>query len=194
MKWVVPVQLVVCLCGCSSPVSTVVKLGMRVAGKAIVDDETNKLAAELAGQPPSAADEVLGAPKDVWHDLNGPREWRTYPVKYDVLDQKRYVVGVERNRIALVEMMQKHGSEADIPLELLYFAKVKDESPEECEAKLGFGPPVLSARSLNTRELLQLYDARLITELPTPHDAILRFDEQDRCKKLDLVEVEASAR
>lgn len=194
MNWIAAALLSALLCGCSSPATKVMKMGVKLAGKVIEDDETAKLGQQLIGQPPSAADATLGAPKDVWRDVRGSREWRAYPVKLDVLDQKRYVVGVERNLISTVELIQRHGSKADIPLELVYFAKVKGKLPEACEAALGFGRPLLSARSTMTGQLLQMYDARLVKELTTPNNAILRFDEQDRCNKLNLVEIEASAR
>lgn len=194
LRWSASAVLSVLLCGCSSPATTVVKMGVKLAGKVMADSETARLGVQLIGQPPSAADAVLGAPKDVWRDVQAPREWRAYPVKLDVLDQKRYVVGVERNRIATVELIQRHGSKADIPLELVYLAKVKGKPPEQCAAALGFGRPLLTARSTTSGQLLQMYDARLVKELPKPHYAILRFDEQERCAQLFLVEVDASAR
>jgi hypothetical protein len=166
---------------------------MHVAGKVVADSETSKLADKLIGRPPSAADEELGQPVDVWRDLSGLREWRAYKVKFDILDQKRIVVAVVEARIVEIQMIQKHGSEADIPLELYYYAKAKGKSPKECQAELGLGPPLLSVRSVSTGQLMQVYDARLIKELPTQSSCLVRFDNSERCTKLDLVEVESTS-
>jgi hypothetical protein len=166
-----------------------VKLGVTVAGAEIDDQEATRLSRELVGQAPGAADSALGPPRDIWQDVNGPRRWRSYPVKFDVLDEKRYIVGVEGQRIVLVELVQRHGSEADIPLELIYLAKVKGKSPEECRDALGFGAPLLTARSTMTGELAQLYDAGEIPSLSGRHHAIVRFDAQGLCRRLDLVTI-----
>jgi len=192
--WAVSVVSIcaVCASGCS-PASMAVKVGMHVAGKVIADEQVSEIAASLIGERPSAADAQLGAPVDTWREVNGGREWRAYPVKMDVLGTKRYVVGIAGGRIADVQMVEKSLSETDIPLALVYFAKVKGKSPRECESVLGFGPPLVTARSQSTNQLVQIYDARLIKELPEPHNCLVWFDVSDRCNKLDLLKVPASS-
>ena len=178
------------LTGCN-PVSTGVKIGVKIVGKVVNDAEADKLANELVGRGPSAADQKLGKPDDVWHDMYSSRQWRSYPVKLDLLNQKRTVVEVINGRITEVQLIERYGEDADIPLELLYLAKAKGKSPRECQKALGLGPPLLTVRSEKTNQLLQIYDARLIKELPTPHDCFVRFDEHDKCNKVDMVEVDA---
>jgi hypothetical protein len=178
--------------GCS-PVGTAVKIGMQAVGTVVADEETSKLGEQLIGKRPSAADAALGQPVDVWRDVHVRREWRAYSVPTDVLNRKRYVVEVGRNRIVDLQLIEKYGNQTDLPLELIYFAKVKGASPRECETALGFGPPLISVRSTTTNVLLQIYDARPIKELSEPHNCLVRFDSGDRCAGLDLIEVQATA-
>jgi len=180
-----------CIAGCN-PVGTVVKIGMKVVGKEIDDEETNKLGRKLIGFEPSAADQALGQPVDVWTDVYSSHEWRLYRPKLDVLDTKRTVVGVSGGRIVSVKMIERYGEDADLPLEIYYHEKIKGKTPQECEVELKMGPPMLTVRSKKSRELIQAYDARLIKELPTPHDCLVRYDLNDHCTKVDLIEVEAS--
>lgn len=173
--------------GCS-PVGAL-KIGVQAVGTVVDDEATSKLGDELNGKRPSAADAALGQPVDVWRDVKSGREWRAYPVSLDVLNHKRYVVEVSRNRIVDIQAIEKYGSQTDLPLEQIYFAKVKGTSPRECETALGFGAPLVSVRNLTTNQLLQIYDARLIKELFAPHNCLVRFDSGDRCARLDLVAV-----
>jgi hypothetical protein len=178
-------------CGCN-PVGTVVKIGMKVVGKEVDDAETTKLGNKLIGYPPAKADQELGQPVDVWTDVYSAHEWRLYRPKLDVLDTKRTVVGVSGGRVVSVKMIERYGDDVDLPLEIFYYEKVKGKSPQECETELKMGPPMLTVRSSKTHELLQMYDARLVKELPSPHDCLVRFNENDQCTKVDLIEVEAS--
>ena len=187
-----PVLLTVGLCGCN-PVHTAVKLGMHVVGQVVDDEETNKLGQQLMGKSPADADATLGKRLDVLRDVHSPREWLVYPVKLDVLGSKRYVVEVSQNQIVGVQMVVRNSGETDIPLKLYYEAKAKGKAPQECEAALGLGPPMLTVRSLTTGQLGQVYDARLVKELPKPHYCVLKFDSGGLCTQVDLVEVAATA-
>ena len=65
--------------------------------------------------------------------------------------------------------------------------KVMGKSPAACEAKLGMGAPLLTVRSKNTSQVIQLYDARAVKELQSPHYCVLRFSPANVCEQIDLV-------
>ena len=178
--------------GCN-PISTGAEIGMKLVGREIDDSETKKLADQLVGKNPSAADQLLGPPEDVWRDVYSNKEWRSYHQKMDVLNRMRILVGCAFGQIINVQMMEKYGEDIDYPLEVVYLTKAKGKSPAEVQQALGLGPPLLTVRSEKTRTLIQLYDTRVIKELSTPHDCFVRYDLNDRCNKVDLVEVVASS-
>lgn len=187
-----PILLAGYVCGCASPVSTAVKLGAHVVGKVVADEETDQLGHKLIGRRPAEADAALGQRLDVLTDVNGAREWLVYPVKLDVMGQKRYVVEIARNQIIGVQLVERNAGKTDIPRKLVYEAKVKGKSPRDCEAALGLGPPVLTVRSVPTGQMAQLYDARLIKELREPHYCVLRFDSSHLCTQVDFMQVAAA--
>ncbi|MEW6251130.1 MAG: hypothetical protein AB1716_10820 [Planctomycetota bacterium] len=186
---VVTVGLAVLLFGCN-PTKTVAKLGMHLVGDFVEDQETQKLGRQLIGQPPAAADGVLGERVDVLRTVNGADEWLVYPVKLDLLGKKRYVVGVSGGRIVDVKLVERGGGKVGIPQKLIYEAKVKGKPPEECERALGLGPPMLTVRSATTGQLRQLYRAKTLS---TPTYCILRYGDDNLCTELDLVEVAATS-
>jgi hypothetical protein len=192
--WVICLLILFVTVGCSSnPATSMISIGAKVVGKVVEDEETQKLASELNGAPVSAADEKLGNRADTLQDINGPRQWLIYPVKYDVLGKLRYVVEVANHKIMAVAMVEKGGSELDMPRKLYYEHKVKGKTMRECETDLGMGPPLLTVRSLNTGQHGQLYDARIDKELSSPQYLILKYEANQRCSEVDLVEVQASS-
>ncbi len=179
--------------GCN-PITTGAKYGVRLVGDVVDDADVKQRGKALVGRPVSAADETFGKPIDVFKDVRSDRRWRTYPVKLDVLGQQRYVVEVVADKVVSVSKAEKSSRKADIPRALILKEKVKGKSPQECEAKLELGKPLLTARSENTRRLVQLYDAGRMSGFRTPHYCIARFDENDRCNDLEFVAVGASTK
>jgi len=192
VAWAMPLFLAL-TAGCN-PVKTGAKLGARLVGDVIEDGDVRQRGEALVGRPVSAADEAFGKPIDVFKDVRSDRRWRTYPVKLDVLGHQRYVVEILADKIVSVSKAEKSGRKVDIPRALLLKEKVKGKAPRECEAAIGFGRPLLAARSENTRRLVQLYDAGMMTDLGTPHYCVLRFDANDRCEDLEFVAVGASTK
>jgi hypothetical protein len=190
--WAIPL-LVAFAAGCN-PVSTGVKLGVRLVGDVIEDEDVKQRGEALVGRPVSVADEKFGTTIDSFKDVHSDRRWRTYPVKLDVLGHQRYVVEVVAGKIVSVSKADKSSRKLDIPRAIILKEKVKGKSPQECEAKLEFGRPLLAARSENTKRLVQLYDAGMVTDLGTPHYCILRYDANDRCDELEFMAVGASTK
>ena len=191
-KLIVGVFIGVFVPGCGNPATEAVKIGIQVVGKVVDDVEVDKLGKELLGQSAGKADEVLGATEDVYAAVNDDRQWRVYPVPVDVLGNQRYVVETTRGHIVLVEKVEKDSGKLDIPLELVYHEKLKGKTPEQCQAELNMGPPVMVVRSETTGLLFRFYDARLIKEFSKPHYLIARFDENGKCDKVKFAEVAAS--
>lgn len=183
--------LLVSAAGCN-PVTTGAKLGVRLVGEVIEDADVKQRGDSLVGRPVSAADQAFGARLDAFKDIRSERRWQTYPVKMDVLGRQRYVVEVSGGTIVSVSKSETSGRKVDIPLVLVLKEKLKSKSPQECEAKLGYGRPLLQVRSEVTRRLVQLYDAGRPTDLGTPHYCIVRFDANDRCEEVEFVAVGAS--
>ena len=185
------VLLIPLFCGC---ISTAVKIGAEVVGKVLDDADTKERAKKLIGSEVAAADEMFGERMDVLHDVNGSREWRVYPVPYDLLGKNRFVVEISDNKIVALTKTEKGGDQLDIPRKLLLERKVKGKSPEECESLLDFGSPILTVRSKVTGSLTQLYGAQIIEGLGAPSYCTLRFDKDNRCEELAFVEVSASTK
>lgn len=179
--------------GCN-PITTGAKLGVRLVGEVIEDEDVKQRGQELVGRPVSAADETFGTPIDEFQEVRSDRRWRAYPVKLDVLGHQRYVTEVRGGKIVSVSKADRSGRKIDIPRALILKEKLEGKSPRECEARLDFGAPLLEARSDKTRRLLQLYDASMVTDLGKPHYCLVRFDENDRCDDLEFIAVEASTR
>jgi hypothetical protein len=190
--WVLPF-LLLAVTGCN-PVTTMAKIGVRLVGDVIEDEDVKQRGEALVGRPVSAADEMFGPPVDVFNDVHGGRCWRTYPVKFDVLGRQRYVVEARGGRIVSVSKADKNTRKLDVPRALILKEKVRGDSPQECEAHLELGRPLLTARSEKTNCLVQLYEAGTVTDLGTPHYCIVRFDENDRCEDVEFFAVGASTR
>jgi hypothetical protein len=176
--------------GCS-PVSTGIKLGVKVVGKVVDDAETQKISQQLAGQPPSAADALLGPRVNVLREVNGSRTWLVYGVKMDPLKSSRNVVVIQNNRIVLVQKVGKDSDKVAIARGLYYLAKVKGKTPAQATAALGMGAPVMVVQSETPRQLCHLYDARMVEGLSSEAYCIVRF-EGGVCTKVEMIKVKAS--
>jgi hypothetical protein len=193
LKLILPCLALTAFASGCNPVTSAAKIGFHVVGKVVDDVEADKLGEQLMGKNAAQADATLGQPVDVYADVNGSRQWRVYPVPMDVLNNQRYVVEVANDRIVLIQKVKMDSGQVDIPLALVYNEKLKGKSPSECEAELKMGAPIMILRSQNNRQLCQLYDARLIRELPKPHYCIVHYDSADHCDKVRFAEVAATA-
>jgi hypothetical protein len=190
--WLLPLVLLAAA-GCN-PVTTMAKIGVRLVGDVIEDEDVKQRGRALVGRPVAAADQMFGPTVDVFRDMHGERCWRTYPVKLDILGRQRYVVEVRAGRVVSVSKAEKNSRKLDIPRALILKERIKGKSPRECEAGLGLGRPLLVARSEKTNCLVQLYGAGAAINLGKPHYCIVRFDENDCCDDLEFVAVGASTR
>jgi hypothetical protein len=136
---------IVLVAGCN-PVTTGIKLGAKVVGDVVDDSETQKLGQQLVGQPPSAADQLLGQRANVLRQVNGNGLWLVYPVKMDLARS------------------------------LYYYEKVKGKTPADAQTSLGLGPPQLVVVSETTGQMSQLYNASMMEGITGQVYCILRFD------------------
>lgn len=176
--------------GCNSPAG----MAVQMVGKAVDTVETKELGDALIGQPPSAADAKFGQPNDVFTQVGGSRKWRVYPGgATDVLGNERYVVEVSRDRIVGVMKAKIDPSGVDLARKLMLDQKAEGKSPQECETALGLGRPLLTVRSDTSGRMGQLYNASLVEGIGSPKYCRLRFDANERCNEVDLVDVAASS-
>ena len=187
---VLPLAALVALTGCS-PTQIAMKIGMFAVGKVVNDAESKKLSEKLIGQPSSAADAELGERNDTFTEVNGSVTWISYPVKLDPLKRNQYFVEVRGDRITRIEKMEGASSELDLARSTFDKTRVAGKSPEECQRILKAGPPRLSVRSQKTGNLMQFYDGKSI--VGDKKYIILHFDSAQKCEKLQIVDVAASA-
>lgn len=183
-------MMLIAVIGCASPAGIAVQL----VGKAVDDVDTKQLGDSLVGKAPRAADEKLGQTLDVWQQVGGPREWRVYPVSMDVLGNQRYIVQIGDNRIVAVTKVKIDSSGIELARKLLYDEKVKGKTPQECQAALNFGPPIVTARNEKTGLIAQLYDAQMVPGVGSRQYCRLRFDANQRCNESALMDVSASTK
>jgi hypothetical protein len=181
--------VIVVAAGCSSPAGMAVQL----VGKAVDATETKKLGDELIGRPPAEADAKFGRPIEVLVQVGGPQQWRVYPVPMDVLDNQRYVVEVSGSAIAGIFKAKRDATGLDLAHKMLLDEKTKGKSPSECETALGMGRPLLTVRSETTGMTSRLYDARTFKGIGSPKYCRLRFDANQRCDEVHILDVNASA-
>ena len=178
--------------GCVSAVS----VGISLVGRVVDDADVKDHAKELMGKDVAAADERFGERLDTLREVNGPRTWHIYPVtNLNLLGKDRYVVEVRNNKIIAITRAETTSDfKTDVP-RALFIASVADgKSPAECESELDLGRPLLTARSDSTGLLSQTYDGRIIEEFGRPHYCVLRFDEHEKCNKVEFVGVGASTK
>jgi len=174
--------------GCNSPAG----IAMQVVGKAVDDVETTELGEQLRGQSAAAADKQFGTLIDSWSEVNGPRQWRVYPVEMDVMGNQRNVVQLSDGEIVAVTKVKIDATGVDLARKLMLDEKVKGKSPQGCEAALGMGPPLVTARSNMSKLLAQLYDAKTLPGIGSPQYCRLKFNSSDLCTEAALVDVSAS--
>jgi hypothetical protein len=171
--------------GCSA---TPIGLAMHVAGEAVNDVDEQQRSQELVGQPMSVADAKLGAPADVLSDTRSTRVWRLYNVPMDPMKTSRYVLEVNGDTVVAVEKVQQYSDPVEYAATLAVLEPTAmGKSPAECEANLKMGPSLLTVRSQVSGQLIQLYDARLVKELQSPHYCVLRFGAANTCERINLV-------
>ncbi len=186
--------LLIAVAGCSNPYKTAAKMGVRLVGQTVEDEDVKKKGQELVGRPVSAADQAFGQTTDVYKEVQGNRSWRAYPVKLDLLGKQRYVVAVVDGKIAVISKAEESERKTDIPRAIMLKEKVKGKSPRDCEANLGLGRPLITARSEKTQRLVQLYDASSMTDLGTQHYCLVRYGAGDTCDDLEFVAVGATTK
>ena len=171
-------------------------VGVSLVGQVIDGADVKDHAKALVGNDIAAADKRFGKRLDTLREIDGPRVWHIYNVtNLNVLGKDRYVVEVRNNKIiALSRVETTSDAKTDIPRALVIASTVDGKSPQECESALDFGRPLLTARSDSTGLLSQTYDARILDEISRAHYCVLRFNENEKCNKVEFVGVGASTK
>lgn len=184
--------LVTSVCGCRlHPVS----LASMAIGDVINDADVKKRQEQLHNQPVSAADEMFGKREETLVYADDPqRELITYLVKGDLLDSQNWVVESRNGKlVALSRVKRNIDGVEDVIKAAAIEPKVMGKSPEDCRRDAEFKPPIATLRSRETGETMRVYDIRNWTNNRGARYCVLRFDENDRCKKINLLGVSASS-
>jgi len=180
--------------GCGSAAKTTPQF----VGQVVDNTQATKLNDELSGKDAAAADAKLGQVLDVYRETNGSREWRIYPVwvyasSMQAQSNQRYVVELAGGRIVGVMMVSLDQTGDILAHNLMIDQKVIGKSRQECEAALGMGAPLVTARDEKTGFIMQLYRAKTFQGASRPQYCRLSFDLTGRCNGCKLVSVDALA-
>lgn len=180
--------------GCGSGARTT----PQIAGQAVDSAQARTLDKDLVGKDAASADAKLGQPYDVYRDTKGSREWRMYPVwvypsTMQVQSDQRYVVELASGRIVGVQMVSLDRTGDALAHNLMIDQKVMGKTMSECEAALGLGPPIVTARDEKTGFAAQLYAAKMYQGMSRPQYCRLSFDTTGHCNGCKLISVDASA-
>jgi hypothetical protein len=175
--------------GCTS---TPVSLAISLAGDAVNDADVQQKSQQLMGVSTQQCDAVLGQPFDIFDSQQPQRQWRTYRVKDDVLNNYRYIVEFDNGTVIAVSKAQKI---SDAVLDAATYAYFKEkcmgQTPAACEQIIG-RPPALTVKSELTGQVVQLYDARLVKQVQKPFYGVLRFGPDGTCSQIGLATIAAS--
>jgi len=179
--------------GCSaSPMGLVTHL----VGEAVNDADVKDKSEKYVGARVAVADEKLGQRVDTYRDVNSAREWIVYPVSLDPLGLSHYVIEALNGRIVAITKTKKYGDPAvGLTEQTIAYEKVKGKTPAGCANALGQAP-LLTVRSETSGQLVQIYDASLISidGVTRPDYYVARFGTDGLCNKLDFVAVSASTK
>ncbi len=179
--------------GCSNPLKTVTKIGIKLVGDATHEIDTERYAKQLLGQPADRADATLGPAIERFSDIHGPREAAVYRVEHDLLDKFRWVVEFQRDEIVALSKVQfDPGGGKDIIKKTLLRELLIGKTPSEVEDRRRFGTPELVLRSRSSGNLVRVYDVSKVTDLLGSRYCVLRFDRYERCEDIRLVGVPAT--
>lgn len=178
--------------GCN-PYSTAVKLGVRVVGDVVNDEDTAGHARKLIGQPVAAADSTFGKRLRTLEEVRTSRQMITYPVKDDLLNSYRWAVEAENGRIvALAKLQNNPDGGTDIAEKLLLKEIVDGKTLGQVQSHKYFSKRILTLRDSATGDLLRVFDVSNITDFMGGRYCVLRFDASNACKEIWLVGCPAS--
>jgi hypothetical protein len=164
-----------------------------LVGSVVDSRDVKDLEKQLVGEEASAANDLLGTHVDSLLDVNSERLWRIYPARTDPLGKDRYVIEIEKERIAAVSRVEKTpDAKLDIPRAAMLKDKVKGKPIAECAALLELGKPLLTVRVESTGLLMQLYEGRIKKDWGKPYYCVLKFDKDEICEGVEFHGVGAS--
>ncbi len=166
-----------------------------VVGDVVSDIDVKNRQEDLVGKTATAADGMFGQRLATLVDPRRDRRLIVYPVKGDLLGQKRFVVELVEDRIVA---LSKTSENIDGAEDMIKAAALRDKllkrSPSECQSAGDFGRPALVLRDQKTWNLVHVYDVRNVTNLRGARYCVLKFDADNRCQDVKLVGVAASTK
>ncbi len=178
--------------GCN-PYSTAAKIGVKVVGQVVNDEDMAQHSKELLGQPAAAADNAFGRSLRTLEEIDTGRQLTTYPVKDDLLNMFRWAVETENGRIvALAKLQNDPGGGEDIASKLVLTELVNGKTPQEVESHEYFKKRVLMLRDRASRDTFRVYDVAMLPEFTGAKYVVLRFDGTSKCREVRIVGVPSS--
>jgi hypothetical protein len=178
--------------GCD-PYTTVAKIGVRVIGDAVDDEQVSSLSNKLIGRPVAMADAEFGQSLRTLEEVNSRRLMIMYPVKDDFLKMFRWAVEVENGRIvALAKVQSNPDGGKDIAEKLVLKEIVIGKTAQDLQSHKFFQNLILVLRDRATGTLVRVYDVSNVTDFMGAKNCVLEFDAADVCQKVSIVGVPAS--
>jgi len=178
--------------GCS-PYSTIAKIGIKVVGDAVNDEDVSKMSQQLMGRPVTAADTQFGQRMRTLEEIQTARTLVIYPVKDDLLKMYRWGVEAENDRIVALSKLQNNPDGGkDIAEKLVLDGIVKGKTPQQIQTHKYFQKRVLVLRDTASGDLFRVYDIALIPDFGSAKYCVLRFDASNTCQEVRIVGVPAS--
>ncbi len=130
-----------------------------VVGDVVSDIDIKNRQEDLVGKSATAADGMFGQRLATLVDPRRDRRLIVYPVKGDLLGQKRFVVELVEDRIvALSKTTQNIDGAEDVIKAAALRDKLIKRTPSECQRAGDLGRPVLVLRDQNTWNLVHVYE------------------------------------
>jgi hypothetical protein len=186
----------VVICTQSGCITATVALTAMVIAKGANDVDTKSREAQLVGKLPSAADEMFGSRGETLADTRqAGRQLLLYPLKDDPTGNALYAVEIAESKITAVSKGQRKTPEAEQAIKELRLRELligKDE--DTCWLELDLGAPVAVLRSVETKQTVEIYDARKRRDLKGARYCVLRFGEGGRCELVNLIGLHTSTK
>lgn len=166
-------------------------LATKVIGDTVNDADVKKREDQIIGQPASAADKMFGQRHDTLVDV---KKRNRKLLMYRAGSSHYFVAEVVDGKVITLD--KKHVDD-NLVGKLLKGSDMDDEligrSPSECQRIADLGRPILTLHSEKNDDLVRVYNVKQKVELQAKY-CVLRFNADDRCRSVTLVELSASTR
>jgi len=178
--------------GCS-PYSTAAKIGIKVVGDVVNDEDVSQKSQRLIGQSAAAADAAFGQKIRTLEEVSTGRQMVTYPVKDDLLNMFRWAVEIQRGKIVAIAKLQSNPDGGkDIAKKLVLEQIVVGKSLQQIQSHEYFKNLVLTLRDCGNGDMVRAYDTSVLPDFMGAKYCVLEFAPSNMCKSVRIVGVPAA--